>query len=497
MFLMKNSIRALSFRKKIYLFIILTVLVAVMGTASISYSNNIKQIDRYYGDTTISAARNFAMLLDPEFLKELKECVLTDEYIGIRNAAVLADNEAPIEEYLRKKGLWEKYSGTRDLLTKYLNNSENVKYLYIVVLGDSDSLYDMYLFDEADIPIYNTGYYEEREPELYGIDNTGEIEPTISNGEWGWLCSSFVPVKDENGEVVCHVGCDISMDEVMADRKQFLMDVLFGGFVTTLVAVLLSAFLTERALIKPLRNLTGQMRKFRPYAGKDYEKSGVVTLEIYSTDEIQDLYQGIRQMQTEIVDYINDVSTLKKEKEQAEIDIKEKDEQIGQISRDAYKDALTGVGSKSAYNNAIEALNDKILLGLATFAIVMVDINDLKKINDMYGHERGDEYIRGCSHIVCDVLTHSPVFRIGGDEFVAILQGTDYVQREQKLTEIRKMFEKAFLDVDADPWHRYSAAVGIAEYTFEDASVESVFKRADESMYRLKKEFKEMYGSYR
>ena len=79
----------------------------------------------------------------------------------------------------------------------------------------------------------------------------------------------------------------------------------------------------------------------------------------------------------------------------------------------------------------------------------------------------------------------------------ALLQGTDYVQREQKLTEIRKMFEKAFLDVDADPWHRYSAAVGIAEYSFEDASVESVFKRADDSMYRLKKEFKEMYGSYR
>ena len=177
-----------------------------------------------------------------------------------------------------------------------------------------------------------------------------------------------------------------------------------------------------------------------------------------------------------------------------ELEIKVRDEQIGQISQEAYKDALTGVGNKAAYNNRISELNAQIAAGLTEFAVVMADMNNLKQINDEYGHKAGDLYIRGCCHMICEAFKHSPIFRIGGDEFAVIVQGQDYDERLERLKTLRSEFERSFEQQDTDPWLRCSAAVGMAEHAFDDNSFELVFKRADKAMYEDKKQFKEKYG---
>ena len=51
------------------------------------------------------------------------------------------------------------------------------------------------------------------------MDLTAMPEPTISNGDWGWLCSDFKPVYSSDGECICIVGCDIGMNDVMAERQ--------------------------------------------------------------------------------------------------------------------------------------------------------------------------------------------------------------------------------------------------------------------------------------
>ena len=180
-----------------------------------------------------------------------------------------------------------------------------------------------------------------------------------------------------------------------------------------------------------------------------------------------------------------------------EREIQVRDQQIGQISREAYRDALTGVGSKSAYNNKVIELNEQLADGLTEFAVVMVDLNDLKQINDQFGHKAGDLYIRGCCHLVCEAFKHSPVFRIGGDEFVAILRGSDFEARHENVQSLRTAYSQAFEKPDVEPWQRYSASVGMAEHASDDNSFELVFKRADQAMYEEKKQFKEKHGSYR
>ena len=182
---------------------------------------------------------------------------------------------------------------------------------------------------------------------------------------------------------------------------------------------------------------------------------------------------------------------------EGEHELRSRDEQIGQIKKEAFRDALTGVGNKAAYNAKISELNAMIEYGNCSFAVVMVDMNNLKHINDDYGHKAGDLYIKGCCHLICENFKHSPVFRIGGDEFVSILQGYDYENRIQIFENLRKDFIENYEKTEADAWERYSAAAGMAEKFPEDNSFESVFRRADEEMYADKKKFKEAYGTYR
>ncbi len=182
---------------------------------------------------------------------------------------------------------------------------------------------------------------------------------------------------------------------------------------------------------------------------------------------------------------------------ESELQLMARDKRIGQISMEAYRDSLTGVGSKAAYTRKVAELNsipDNSLTGLA---VAMIDMNNLKQINDDFGHKAGDLYIKGCCRLICEAFKHSPVFRIGGDEFVAVLQGQDYENRSEIAEKLRGRFAEAFAQQDLDPWLRYSAAVGVAEYTDEDNSFEQVFKRADQMMYEEKKQFKQKYGSYR
>ena len=128
------------------------------------------------------------------------------------------------------------------------------------------------------------------------------------------------------------------------------------------------------------------------------------------------------------------------------------------------------------------------------FAIVMTDLNNLKGINDEYGHRSGDLYIRGSCHMMCEAFKHSPVFRVGGDEFVAILTGQDYDNRREIVDQLRKDYEDSYNKTGESPWLRYSAAVGMAENSSGDTTAEFVFKRADEEMYKDKARIKSRHG---
>lgn len=160
---------------------------------------------------------------------------------------------------------------------------------------------------------------------------------------------------------------------------------------------------------------------------------------------------------------------------------------LTKTSRVANRDPLTGVRSMSAYTDKVDELKSYIESKTSGFAIVECDLNGLKNVNDTYGHDIGDVYIVNGCKMICNVFKHSPVYRIGGDEFVAVLQGIDYETRDILLLELKKKVEEALQNPDAIHG-RVSMAAGMAEFIpGTDKSVGDVLKRADSSMYNNKK----------
>lgn len=107
----------------------------------------------------------------------------------------------------------------------------------------------------------------------------------------------------------------------------------------------------------------------------------------------------------------------------------------------ATKNSMTGVKNKRAYTVKETLINESIGKGeIKPFAIVACDVNDLKYVNDNFDYEHGDKFIKDACKTICETFTHSPIFRIGGDEFVAILEGQDYEEREKLVERLNHFF---------------------------------------------------------
>ena len=161
-------------------------------------------------------------------------------------------------------------------------------------------------------------------------------------------------------------------------------------------------------------------------------------------------------------------------------------EALGNAIEVANRDALTSVRNKHAYAAMEEEIDQQIASGEnRDFAIAVFDVNNLKDINDQLGHIAGDEFIKSASELICTTSKHSPVFRIGGDEFAVILMGKDYKDRGVLMGIIDSAVKE----------NRRSRLVtiagGISAFDFKtDKFVRDVFERADSAMYENKKMFK-------
>lgn len=147
-------------------------------------------------------------------------------------------------------------------------------------------------------------------------------------------------------------------------------------------------------------------------------------------------------------------------------------------------DALTGVRNKHAYIDAETELNRRIAEDSgAQFAVIALDVNNLKHMNDTKGHAAGDQLLRDSCAVICRIFAKSPVFRVGGDEFVVISQGEDYENIDALLGQLRAANEESVQT--GGP----IIASGMAKYD-GDRNVQAVFERADSKMYKEKKRLK-------
>jgi diguanylate cyclase (GGDEF)-like protein len=154
-------------------------------------------------------------------------------------------------------------------------------------------------------------------------------------------------------------------------------------------------------------------------------------------------------------------------------------------------DALTGVKNRHAYLDFEDKLNRSIKEKKNyPFAVTVFDVNNLKTVNDEQGHQEGDRLIKGAATVICNKFKHSPVFRIGGDEFVAVSSGQDYELIDSILKDFDETNMKHGKDGDV------VVSFGMSRFN-GDNNVDDVFDRADKNMYKYKKSFKKKFENAR
>lgn len=159
-----------------------------------------------------------------------------------------------------------------------------------------------------------------------------------------------------------------------------------------------------------------------------------------------------------------------------------------QLSAIMHTDALTHVKNRNAFEEFKEQLHLEFVKDPGIkFAIAMFDINNLKQINDVLGHDAGDQYIKNCCGLICKTFNHSAVFRLGGDEFLAILrEGKDFDDLDEHMTRLNEVLKKSKNEPEAVDRISFATGIGFSEEISVD-EYDKVFKLADERMYENKK----------
>ena len=146
------------------------------------------------------------------------------------------------------------------------------------------------------------------------------------------------------------------------------------------------------------------------------------------------------------------------------------------------RDSLTGTKNMTAYIQMERKVNEDIQNGeMEPFALAVVDMDGYRKIRRRLGQKAANKGVQALSSIVCDVFDHSPVYRIGDDEFIALLKRRDYENRE----ELKQMLLGIREENEANDEVKFS--FGIADYLpGEDRRLSAVFERANDKMYARK-----------
>ncbi|MDD6569385.1 MAG: diguanylate cyclase, partial [Acidaminococcus sp.] len=162
---------------------------------------------------------------------------------------------------------------------------------------------------------------------------------------------------------------------------------------------------------------------------------------------------------------------------------------VHELRSQAQQDKLTGVKNTTAFDEKLLQLDRQILAGTCPpFSLVMVDMNGLKQINDTYGHEKGNLAIQAMVKTICDLYKHSPVYRIGGDEFVVLVQNDDYASQDIIWRQLVPYLHQRSQGLK-EPWLELSFSAGRAQYQPGiDEDLKAVFRRADAAMYKVKRQ---------
>ena len=153
---------------------------------------------------------------------------------------------------------------------------------------------------------------------------------------------------------------------------------------------------------------------------------------------------------------------------------------IAQQQRLSVRDELTGLLNR---RGALTAAREALAANASSYAAILVDVDDLKGINDTHGHAAGDDFLMQVAEAMCGSVREKDVCaRLGGDEFLIFASGCDL----DAATEIsQRILGKVYADDDVRKAH-FGVSIGVCIAAHRDAEFDLMYRRADQALYRAK-----------
>ncbi|MBO4915969.1 MAG: diguanylate cyclase [Oscillospiraceae bacterium] len=284
---------------------------------------------------------------------------------------------------------------------------------------------------------------------------------------WGCFYSAYSPIFDSSGRVAGIVGVDFSREwydgHVEAMVKTTVVTCVTSLVVGVAVALLLIS--RSRSRVRKVNEQLGELSTgFETLMLEVKNITGVEMGEIdtgreteqYNIDDLDSLTRRIAAMLTDLHD------------------------QIEKVHGQAYYDLTTGVMNKECYLSTQKVMDDMVREGLADFSILLFNINELIEINRTCGHEYGDMALKDAASVLSSAFGKDRVFRIGGGEFIVIMETTSKSDIQNGFSSVE--FRMAKENVKEKPYrHKLSLSMGYAVFDPEtDQEYMDVYRRAEE-----------------
>ena len=330
-----------------------------------------------------------------------------------------------------------------------------------------------------------TSYFTDVSPEISEVfadvrkNGTVISKHDIFGGKYGKniVCYSPAGLYDGRTGIMC-----VAADTEAADKRAIIGTLLYSLLLEAIVAaisILGMRYVTVHCTSR-LRFLSQSIEEYTRI--KDPVIADNIRQNTRGDDEISVLSLHTASMITELQGHIDRIMKISGEL----LTANERAEKFSELAR---KDALTGLENKLSYYEKVKRLDDMIQSGKAMFAVIVIDLNYLKRINDEYGHNEGDAILKKLADRISDFFGSSASYRIGGDEFAVIIEG----ERSHKALTLAANFRNSLSDdiIPGQLTSAPSAAVGCSNFRAgQDTSVRDVFERADNEMYGNKIQMK-------
>ena len=157
-------------------------------------------------------------------------------------------------------------------------------------------------------------------------------------------------------------------------------------------------------------------------------------------------------------------------------------------------DGLTSCFNRSA---GIKRIDEHLIASSGTDALLLLDLDNFKDINDTFGHMMGDEVLKHFAETLKkSVRTSDLVVRIGGDEFIVLLK--DAGSRENVTNCVKKIVKRIMTEhYGANDDLDVEASIGVAVSPDDGGSFEELYEKADEALYRVKRGGKNGYAYFK